>query len=54
MNDVIEEALNNDPIITRSLKFRHDCEKALQTYEEIVKDMKRHAKQTKVTYYFKN
>ena len=29
MNDVIEEALNNDPIMSRSQKFRHACEKAL-------------------------
>ena len=32
LQNAIEEALSEDPILTRSLKFRHDCEKAMATY----------------------
>ena len=53
VQDAIDEAYSTDPIMTRSLKFKHDCELALKSYEELRKDMTRRAKQARVTDYFK-
>ena len=41
----IEESINFDPILTRSLKFKNNCEIAMKCYEELYKDMARRAKQ---------
>lgn len=52
VQNAIEEAMNLDPIMTRSLRFKHDCEGALQTYQELYRDTVRR-KQTTLTDYFK-
>ena len=44
--------IENDPNMTRSLKFKQDCEKALHVYEELYCDMIRSAKQKQMTVYF--
>lgn len=52
VKNAIEEAINADPVMTRSLRFKYDCELALKTYEELYKDISRRAKQKSVTDYF--
>ena len=52
VKNAIEEAINADPVMTRSLCFKYDCELALKTYEELYKDISRRAKQKSVTDYF--
>ena len=52
IQNVIKEAVTSDPIMTRSLRFKHDCEVVLQTYQELYRDMVRR-KQTTLTEYFK-
>ena len=52
LKDAIEEAINSDPIMTRSLRFKYDCEVALKSYEELYKDLSRRAKQKTLTQYF--
>ena len=47
-----EEAINSDPIMTRSLRFNYDCEVALKSYEELYKDLSRREKQKTLTQYF--
>ena len=37
----IDLAMNYDPIMTRSLSFKHSCEKAVEIYEELYKDVLR-------------
>lgn len=53
VRDAIEEAISEDPIMSRSLRFRHDAEIALRPYEELYKDMKRRAKQKTLNDFFK-
>lgn len=52
VQDAIDEAHTSDPIMTRSLKFKYDCQEALKSYEELRRDMTRRAKQSRVTDYF--
>ena len=52
VEEAIQEALDKDPMLTRSLKFKHDCDVALQCYQELYKDVLRRAKQTKLTNIF--
>ena len=52
VQDAIDEALTSDPIMTRSLKFKSDCQEALKSYEGLRRDMTRRAKQSRVTAYF--
>ena len=51
IKDSIEEAVNADPIMTRSLRFKCDCE-PLKSYEELYRNMARRAKQKTLTEYF--
>lgn len=53
VQDAISEAVTADPIMTRSLRFKYDCENALKSYEELYRDMSRRARQTAVTDFFK-
>ena len=48
----IDQAMEMDPIMTRSLQFKRDCEKAIQNYKILYKDSMRRAKQTRLTDYF--
>lgn len=50
----VDEAVEKDPIMSRSLKVRHDVNAAISCYQELYKDILRHAKQTKVTQFFKS
>ena len=49
----IELAMNNDPIMNRSLTFRRDCEAVIQTYEDLYNNLKR-TKQSQLTDFYKN
>lgn len=53
IQNAIEEALNSDPIMTRSLRFKHDCGVALATYQELYQDIVRR-KQTTIADYFRS
>lgn len=53
VRNAIEEAISKDPIMSRSLRFRHDAEIALWSYEELYKDIKRRAKQKTLNDFFK-
>lgn len=46
----IGQAVQIDPIMTRSLKFKHDCEIAMQTYRDLHKSLVR-IKQTSIDQY---
>ena len=48
----VDQAMEIDPIMTRSLQFKQDCEKAIQNYKILYKDLMRRAKQTRLTDYF--
>lgn len=49
MQNAIEEALNQDPVMTRSLHFKHTCDLALKIYEDLYKDYCRKIKQSRIT-----
>lgn len=53
LQSAIELAIENDPIMVRSLKFKHSCDKAAEVYEELYKDVLRRARQCKMTDFFK-
>ena len=49
IQNAIDEAMDQDPIMTRCLHFKHNCNLALQVYEELYKDYTRQLKQTHIT-----
>ncbi|KAJ8684552.1 hypothetical protein QAD02_020344 [Eretmocerus hayati] len=52
LEEAIDEAMEHNPILTRSSKFEHDCQAALYSYKEIDKDILRRLKQPLLTNYF--
>ena len=46
------KAFEKDPIMLRSIRFNHDCEKAIMVYKELYKDYIRRSKQSKMTNFF--
>lgn len=52
LRDAVEEAVNSDPVMTRSLRFKYDCDKAMQSYENLYQDMARRKKQKNIMDYF--
>lgn len=54
LQSAIELSMENDPIMIRSLEFKHNCEKAVGIYEELYKDALRRARQSKLTDFFEN
>lgn len=52
IEDALDEAIENDPIMIRSLKFKNDCEIAVRCYRELYSDTIRRAKQCQITQYF--
>ena len=50
--DATSEAVANVPIVIRSLKFKFECEKAVQIYQELYTDIKRRVKQKSLKDYF--
>ena len=52
IHNAIDEALSQDPILTRSLKFKHELETAMGVYKELYQDYVRRAKQSHVSDYF--
>lgn len=54
LQSAVELALEKDPIMIRSLEFKHNCEKAVEIYEELYKDALRRAKQSKLTDFFQS
>lgn len=53
VQNAIDEALNQDPMMTRSLHFKHTCDSALKIYEDLYKDYCRKIKQTRITDFMK-
>ena len=47
-----EEAITSDPVLTRSLRFKYDCDMAMQSYENLYQDMSRRRKQKNIMHYF--
>lgn len=52
LQDAIEEAIRFDPVMTRSLHFQHNCNIAVQIYEDLFKEYRRKIKQTQITDFF--
>ena len=52
IEDATTEAVANDPIVIRSLKFKYECEKAVQIYQELYTKMERRVKQKSLKDYF--
>ena len=38
VQNAIDEAMNNDPVMTRCMHFKHVCDSALAIYEDLYKD----------------
>uniref|UniRef100_A0ABD2WSE1 HTH CENPB-type domain-containing protein n=1 Tax=Trichogramma kaykai TaxID=54128 RepID=A0ABD2WSE1_9HYME len=53
VQSAIDEALEEDPFVIRSLRFRHDCERAMASYQQLYKDLSKGSRQTRLTDYFK-
>lgn len=51
--NAIDEAMSQDPIMTRCLNFKHNCELAIQIYEELYKDYLRKMRQPNLFEFFK-
>ena len=49
IQNAIDEAMGQDPIMTRCLRFKHNCNLTLQVYEELYKDYIRQLKETQIT-----
>ena len=49
LQSTIDEALSQDPVMTRSMHFKRSCNLAIQIYEDLYKDYMRKIKQTKIT-----
>ena len=49
IESAIGSAMQNDPIMTRSINFKRQCEQALQVYEELYTDHLRRARQSRLT-----
>ncbi|KAL7292594.1 hypothetical protein TKK_0013726 [Trichogramma kaykai] len=52
VQNAIDEAMSEDPILTRSMLFKHQCEVAMSTYRELQKDYMRRAKQSRLSDFF--
>ena len=52
LQNAVELALDRDPIMRRSLDFKHNCDRAMEIYRELYKDILRRAKQSRVTDFF--
>ena len=52
IQSAIDNSLALDPIMTRSLAFKQNCEQALEPYRELYIDLTRRAKQKRMTDYF--
>lgn len=52
LQNAVELSMNRDPIMIRSLNFKHLCDKAMEIYEELYKDVLRRAKQTRLPDFF--
>ena len=53
IRSAIDEAVTQDPIMTRCLNFKYNCDAALKMYEDVYKDYIRKKKQTNITQFFK-
>ena len=52
LQSAIDEAMGQDPIMTRSMEFKHSCNLAVTIYEDLYRDYMRRIKQTCITQYF--
>ena len=52
LKNAVELAIDRDLIMTRSLHFKHNCEKAVDIYEQLYKDVMRRTRQSRVTDFF--
>ncbi|KAJ8673977.1 hypothetical protein QAD02_005239 [Eretmocerus hayati] len=46
--DMVEEVISNDPIMTRGLRLKYGLQSLLAEYEELFRNIKRRAKQKKI------
>ena len=53
IQSAIDEAMTQDPIMTRSLHFKYNCDLALQVYEDLHKDYLRKMRQPNLFEFFK-
>lgn len=49
LQNAVELALDRDPIMRRSLDFKHRCDKAIEIYQDLYRDVLRRAKQSRLT-----
>ncbi|KAL7297063.1 hypothetical protein TKK_0009489 [Trichogramma kaykai] len=49
IQNAIDEALSQDPVMTRGLSFKHSCDSAIKIYEDLYKDYRRKIKQSRIT-----
>lgn len=47
--DAMEKIMSTDPIVTRSLRFKYDCEEVPDVYQEIFRDMASQKQQKSIT-----
>ncbi|KAJ8674132.1 hypothetical protein QAD02_005394 [Eretmocerus hayati] len=48
----VAKALDIDPIMTRSLRLKHEIENVIRPYEEIFRDLVRRTRQSRLTEFF--
>ncbi|KAJ8676703.1 hypothetical protein QAD02_012490 [Eretmocerus hayati] len=48
----VAEALDIDPIMTRSLRLKHEIENVIRLYEDIFRDLVRRTRQSRLTEFF--
>ena len=53
IQSAIDEAMTQDPIMTKSLHFKYNCDLALQVYEDLHKDYLRKMRQPNLFEFFK-
>ena len=52
LQEAVDVAVNEDPIMTRSLHFKHNCALAIAVYEDLFKDFQKTIKQSHITDFF--
>uniref|UniRef100_A0ABD2XC50 DDE-1 domain-containing protein n=1 Tax=Trichogramma kaykai TaxID=54128 RepID=A0ABD2XC50_9HYME len=52
LEELMTQAVAEDPVLTRSMHFKHICSTAAQIYEDLYKDYQRKIKQSRITDFF--
>ena len=53
LENAVNCAVNNDPIIAKSLNFKRQCDMAIEIYENLYIDVLKRVRQSKLTKYFR-